>query len=172
MVQDLPGLFNVQKTPGFFLPGQRGEPVQIGGGHNIFRRRGMHPGQSVQLPFRLFPGFAGQGFLLDQVLVFPDFNTCLIGFTQLFPDGFQLLPQIIFPLALVHVFLDLVLNFGSHFKDFKLFIDHAGDFFQSEVHIQQLNDILLVPYRRIYGGSNHICKHMGFLKGLDHMPYF
>ena len=82
----------------------------------------MHPGQAFQFPIGFLAGLFGKVLCLDFSPVLINFNRGLIFISQFFFNGFLLLAQIILALALVHITLDLALNFIAQFQDFELVI--------------------------------------------------
>ena len=169
VIQDFFGFFYVQVILGAVVPGQRCDPVQVGRCHRIFGRRRMHAGQPFQLPFGFLAGFLRQVLCLNFCPVFIDLNTCFIFFTQLFFDGFELLPQIILSLNFIHIPLDLVLDFTSQFQDVELMICQAGDDLQPFFDVHRFQDFLLFFRARVNGGCNHVGHRAGFLDGLGHL---
>ncbi len=113
VVQDFPGFPNVQIVLRAFIPGEGRDPVQVGGGNGVLGRGGMHSGKPFQFPFRFLPRLFRQILFRDFIAVLLDLDLGLVRFAKLLLDRLELLAEVILPLALVHVALDLGLDLAA-----------------------------------------------------------
>ena len=125
-------------------PGQVQANIQIAAGNAAFWGRGLHFGKSFDLFDKLFLHLGGQVLCGDLIHIFLGFLRGVLPLAQFFVDGFDLLPQIIVTLTLVHLGLDLFLNILFKLQD----LDLLGKQAQQQRHpapgVLQLQKHLLV----------------------------
>ena len=73
----------------------------------------MHSGEPFQFPLRFFPRLLRQVLFRDFLAVLLDLDLGLVRFAKLLLDRLELLAEVILPLALVHVALDLGLDLAA-----------------------------------------------------------
>ena len=119
---------------GFYIPGKVQHRIQIIAQDGGFRG-------AKGLLFELF-GILHQLFLLllrqvqglDAGKVFIQLRI-LVTFAQLFPNGLDLLPQIVIPLVLVHVGPGPVVDLGFQFQDLNFLPQHGNGHFQTLIGV-------------------------------------
>jgi len=167
-IQDFARRDDIQIIRRGFMPRQRRDPVEIGGGNRVFRRRRMHARKPLQFAQRLFFGFLRQIFLFNFFAVLVRLHRIFVAFPQLLADGLELLAQIIFPLVFVDVVLDLRLNLIAQLQHFHLVIHHFGKFFQAQLDVGRVQHFLFLLHRRINNRRNQIGQRSRFADGLGH----
>ena len=160
-IQDLLGRLNLQVVLGGHRPGKFNQPVKVRSGDGVFRGRRRHLGQAVQLPFGFFQCLRRKLGLGDPFAQFFDFRSPLVLFPQLLLNGFELLPQEIFPLGLVDPFPDLGLDLGPQFKNLKLFVEQKIDLLQPRLDLHALQNGLLVFQGKVQSGSDQVSQNPG-----------
>ena len=93
----------------------------------------------------------------------------LFGFAQLFLDGLELLAQVVFALALVHVALDLGLDLVAQFQNVQLVVDHLGDQLQALGGILEFEHLLLLFGAGVDGRGDHVGQGARLLDGVGHL---
>jgi hypothetical protein len=127
-----------------FIPGQLGEPIQVSHGYRVFSRRGVHPCRDGPVLARLPSPPLRASFLSTILARYSSSSTvAFIGLSQLLFDGFELLSQIVFPLALVHVSLDLGLDLVTQLQNFQLVMQQLGDGLEAFGGVLYLQHLLL-----------------------------
>ncbi len=162
-VQNFFSRFQIQMVLGVFVPGQRYHPVEVGQRHGVFRRRRVHPGEALELPVRLFLRFLGQVFFLDFGPVFLHFAAGFVNFAQFLLNGLELLAEVVLPLVLLHVPLDLGLDFVADLQDLDLVVDQLGHLFEALLYIHNLEDFLFFGCIGIDRGGDHVGQDAGVL---------
>ena len=105
----------------------------------------MHLGEPVELALRFLDSLFRQSAFVDFGAVLVDLHPTLFGLAQFLLDGFELLAQVIFTLALVHIAFDLGLNLVAQFQNAELVIDQPGNDLQAFRGILCLQDLLFFP---------------------------
>ena len=87
-------------------------------------------------------GLLGQLFFFDLGPVFLELDGGLIGLPKLLLDGLELLAQVVLPLPLVHVSLDLGLNLVAQLQNFQLMMKQLGNRLEAFGGILYLQNLL------------------------------
>ena len=169
VVEHLAGFLDVQVVRGVLVPGQGRQPVEEGGRHRVLRRGGVHARKPLQLALGLAGGLGRQVLLLDLGAVLIDLDRALVLVPELGLDGFELLAQVVFALFLVHVPLDLVLDFLAQIEDLELLVDDAGDLLQPLADREDLQHLLLFLRGGVERGGDHVRQGPRLLDGLGHV---
>jgi hypothetical protein len=115
-VQNRAGGRQVERILGLRAPRQRHEPLEVGARHRILGSRGRHPGESLELPERLFLGFLRHPGRFDLLAELVGLLGTLIRLAELFLNGLELLPEVVVALALAHLGFDLGLDAGAELQ--------------------------------------------------------
>ena len=131
----------------------------------------MHPREPRKLPLGFLLCLLGEVLLLDLCPVLLDLHLFVaFGFPQLLLYRGQLLAEVVFPLGLVHVVLDLGLYLASQLEDLHLVVDEPCHFAEAFLHVEDLEDLLLLVDRHIDHGGDEIGEDAGIGNRLDHRP--
>ena len=141
-VQQLPRLADVDDVLGGLAPRQLHQPVQVGTDHRGLGRVRVHLIEA----FELLQGFGVRLLrhlgLFDLFLVLFDFDGAVIVLPEFLIDGPYLLAQVVIPLALRYLVLDLGLNFGLHRRQFEFPREHVVDPLQPLDRVQDFEQRL------------------------------
>ena len=113
LVENLPGLADIDLRARALGPGQHRQPLDVVAGERVVGGHGRHARQPRQLLQRLLLhvfGHAGGFDLLAQLL---DVALALVLLAQLLLDGLHLLAQVVVALRLLHLVLHLGLDLGA-----------------------------------------------------------
>ena len=124
LVQDGPGLLDVVVFLFHVVPGEIETNIQIIPGNAALRGGGLHLAQTLGFLDELVLYLLGEMLFGNFGQVFLCLAQGVLPFPQLFVDGLDLLPQVIIPLALVHLDLDLVLDVLLQLEDVGLLGKH------------------------------------------------
>src|SRR3989454_983715 len=108
-------------------PWQGDEPVDVGPGDGVLRRRRGHLGEPVELPERLALGLLGHPGGLDPLAQCLDLLRALVSFAELLLDRLHLLAQVVLALRLRHLRLDVGLDFRAELQDLGLLAKRADE---------------------------------------------
>ena len=159
LIQHFSRFFDVQVVLRALIPGQGGQPIQIGRGHRVFRRGGMHARKAVQFAFGFFLGFFGQVFFGDLGPVFFDFDIGIVLFPQFFLDGFQLFAKKYSRCFLSMSPLTWVWILFPEFENFQLIIDQPVTSFK-RLFTSIISRIFCFSPRDAVDGGGHHVGHM------------
>ena len=120
LVQNGSGMLHIDRFAGGNTPRQGGHPFQPRPRHRMFRRHGVDTRETAQFLQRFLLNLLRHPGLLNPFTEFGRFLLAILPFPQLRPDGFQLLPQIEFALALGQLPLHLRLDLLAQFQQFHL----------------------------------------------------
>ena len=143
LIENLPGLVQVQVVLGGFVPGQFTHPLQIIADHLVIRGGGRRALEAVQLPVRLLLGVGGQLRFLQFELNLVDLPEAVVRFPQFLLQRLDVLPEVKILLGLVHLALDLGLNLFPQFQDFQFPVDEDQNFMQAFLDVNGLQQALL-----------------------------
>ncbi|OPY14804.1 MAG: hypothetical protein A4E69_00974 [Syntrophus sp. PtaB.Bin138] len=132
----------------------------------------MHPGEPVQFALRLLLRLLRQVLFRDFLAVLLDLDLGLVRFAQLLLDRLELLAEIIFPLALVHVALDLGLDLAAQLQDLDLMIDQTGHLLEALLDVQGFQNPLLLLHGGVDDGGDHVGQDPGRSDGFGHGTEF
>ena len=167
----------VQIVGGVNAPRQRKAGVQIGADDRRLLAVALHLAQALRLFFQLFGGFLRQAEGMDLVKIPLGLIADVVVPVQFGGDGPHLLPQIVVPLVLLHLVVDLVLNFLFKGQDLVLAIEqvqgglkaaHQGVLLQNSLFVlvfeQKVRRDVLAQKGRVAAGKDgvhHILGHAG-----------
>ena len=143
-VQYLTGMGLVQIIFGGYMPGQRQAGVQIAADHTTFGRISLHTGKAVTFFQKFLGGFGIQLQCLDLLAVLFCLCTGIFRVPQFLTDDVHLLPQVIFPLALIHLGIDLVIQVTFNLQHLAFLAQQGQQFFQASQQGGLVEDSLLV----------------------------
>ena len=112
------------------MPRQRQAGIQIAANHAGLGRAALHPGQTVALLQQLLGGFLVKLQRLDFFAVCIGLGAGVLGIAQLLADDVHLLTQIVFPLALVHLGVDLIVQITLNVQNLALLPQQRQQLFQ------------------------------------------
>ena len=130
MVQHLAGMGLIQVIFGGHMPGQRQAGIQIIADDAGLGRVALHAGQALALFQQLFLALGVQLELQDLLAVGVGLGAGVLTVAQLLADGVHLLAQIVFPLAFVHLDVDLLVDVLFDGKDVTLAVQQHQQLFQ------------------------------------------
>ena len=189
LVQHLGSLFNVQLCLCALVPGQLQAGVQIVPDYKGFLGIRGHFRQPLRLLHQLAAAFLRQVQRLDALHIVIGIILSALILAKLGRNHLHLLPQIIVPLAPVHIFLDLLLDLTFQVEDIHFLAEIAQQHTQPHQNIILLQQLLLGGKVQIQivchvvkdligivlaqHGSNQLLGHPGnqlavLLKGLLH----
>jgi len=128
------------------LPGERDHQVQVVVQHGDFRRAGRHPLQAIDVLEQAVldgggefqpPDFLPQLVELAEMCLFP---------AELFLDHPHLFLQVELLLAAVDLLPDPLANTAIHVEDLDFALQHAGELFESLVHLEGFQYVLFVGH--------------------------
>jgi len=105
-VQHSPRFRDVEVVRRLLAPRQRDQPVEVRPRHRVLGRRRRHLAEPVQLPEGLLLGLLGHAGRLDLLPELVELLGAVVGRAELLLDRLELLPQIVFALALADLGLD------------------------------------------------------------------
>ncbi len=129
LVEHLAGVRLIQIILGGGVPRQRQAGIQIAANHAGLGRAALHPGQTVALLQQLLGGFL-ELQRLDFFAVCIGLGAGVLGIAQLLADNVHLLTQIVFPLALVHLGVDLIVQITLNVQNLALLPQQRQQLFQ------------------------------------------
>ncbi len=95
-----------------------------------------------------------------------------IQFTQLFLDGLHLLPEIVFPLGLIHVLLHLRLDLIAQFQNLNLPVQEQVNLVEPLMDINHLQESLFFRCVNVQVRGNEVGQNGGRFNITDHRPQF
>ena len=143
LVQDLTGGADVHPLLGAGVPGELQAGVEIRPQHRRLGGVGGLLAQALELLEQLLAGLLGQLQGLNGLVVLLEL-LFIVALAQLGLDDPQLLPQIIVPLTLVDVLLDLLLNLGLQLEDIQLPAQQDHRQLQPLDRVELLQNLLLL----------------------------
>ena len=114
--QDFVGLFQILIIPGHLIPGQREKCLDITAHHTGLSLTAPSVFEALHFFYYLlfyFPGSLQLFCLLAELVRL----RAGVVFPQFFPDHFELFPEDIFPLVLIHPFFYLALQLGTDLQN-------------------------------------------------------
>ena len=152
-VQHLAGMGLIKVILGRGMPRQGKAGVQIAADHTALGAAALHTGQTVTLLEQLLGGFLIQRQRPDLLAVCIGLGAGILGITQLLADNVHLLTQVVFPLALVHLGIDLVVQIALDLKDLTLLTQQGQQLFQTAQQRGLVqNDLLVLILEQQIGG--------------------
>jgi hypothetical protein len=142
-VHDALGLLEVDDLFGLLRPRQRDDPVEIRPRHGVFRGRGRHLREPIELAQGFLLHGLGQagGFELGAQLF--DLTRLIVAFTELFLDGLELFSQEVIALVLADLRLHLALDLRTELEDLEFLDQQAVEQVEAGAHIERLQHFLL-----------------------------
>ena len=156
LLQDLRRPGDVYVVLGLPGPGQLDEPVEVGADDAHLGGGGGHLRQPPHLLLRLLlhlVGHLGGADLLLQLVDLPGHEVAL---AQLALDGPHLLPQVILPLALVHLILHLGVDLVLQLQQVQLLGQEDAQLLQPGRRVEGLQDLLALGYVQLHDGRDQV----------------
>ena len=122
LIEDLSSPFQIEIVLGRLIPWNRDDPVEVGPDDRVLCRGRRDPSQTVEFTLGRDAHFGGRLALVKAGSQLVDLSLSLIGLAEFLLDRFQLLTEKELSLALLHVRLDLVLDFRAKFQNLDLAI--------------------------------------------------
>ena len=167
LIEDLFRYGDIDVGLGGFIPGQSQDGFHVGPDHRTFCRGRLHLGKTLDLLFHLIGGFLWQFEFFQFLEEFFDFINFLFVLSQFSLNRPHLLPQVIFPLVLVDLALDLIADGLFQIEDFDFPPEQAAEFFQPLVQIESFQDGLFVIGPDVHVGGNDVCQSSRLFNGHD-----
>ena len=156
LVQDLLGGTQIGDVFAGDVPGQRDNEIQIVVQHRDLRRSGRHPLQPVDVfQQALFDGLRQlqRPDLLAQLVQLAELRVFA---AQLFLDDAHLFLQIELFLAAIDLLADSLADAAIHVQDLDLALQQAGQLLQARIHLEGLEQVLLVRDADAEVGGNDV----------------
>ena len=152
LVEHRAGAGQVDVVLRLLLPGQRDEPLEIRPRHRVLRGRLGHLREPVQLAHRLAVRLLRHARRLDLLAQLGQLLAALVAFAQLLLDRLQLLAQVVLPLRLGHLALDLRVDLRPELEDLRLLRERLDQRLQPGLDVRGLEQRL--PLDRGQGGQS------------------
>ncbi len=159
LVQNFPGLVQIQVVVGGFAPGQIDEPFEEIADDLVIRRVRRGPLEAFQFPFRLLHGVGRQLRLLQPELQFVDLPGGVVAFPQLLLQGLDMFLEVIILLGLVHVALHLALDLLAQLQDFELAVDVGQNPVQALPYVNRFQQFLLLGLGNVEAAASDVGQH-------------
>ena len=161
--EDLLGLSQVQVVGRRGGPRQRQDPVEVGAGHRVLRRRRHHLLQPPQLPLHRLLRLRRQLRRLGALAQLVVLGAGGVRPGELLLDLAELLAQVMLALGLAHLLLDLVLDAGADLEDLLLPRQHPRHELQALGDVDLFQDLLLLLQGQVQVEGDQVGQAAGVL---------
>ena len=142
LVEHLAGPAEIDVVRGLLPPREGNEPLEVGAGDRVLGRRRRHLLEAAQLTQRLAVRLLRHPGRLDLLPQLGQLVGALVAFAQLLLDRLQLLPQVVLPLRLGHLALNLRVDLRPELQDLGFLREGAHERLQARLHVGRLEERL------------------------------
>ena len=143
-VEDLLRLGDVHFAAGRLGPRQHRQPLHVVAGERVVGGHGRHPGEPAELLGGLLLHLVRHACRFDLLPQLFDILLAFVELADLLLDGFQLFPQVVIALRLLHLVLDFGLDLVAQLLDFGFLGQMLVDALHAQHHVGRFQQFLLI----------------------------
>jgi hypothetical protein len=168
LVEDLPRLGDVDRLARFVLPGQLGEPFQVGAQHAALGAALAHALQPLELLGGVLVHVLGHARLVDGLLQLLQLGVRILVLAQLLLDLPHLLTQHVLALTGVELLLRLLADLLRDAQDADALREPLEHLVEARLQIESLEELLLVLVLHVEQIRHHVGEQRRGAHVLDH----